>query len=939
MSILHKVFTLNKYISSSTLLGKEIRRLVFRQAVTATPIEQRELYVIDFFFNAIIKSENDFPHLFRNTLNSLERGYAGNDSADKSEYHCWVYMIYAMCINKQIKSLQQKGNQSDALKRYFIEVAEVLKKAEEYLYEGIHTDLCTSYISFERAQLAYKLAKAERQPYWRKETRQINPRLQEAMDLCKKIIDKDKFFVRALNLQGDIYTKLPFNVNGQDFLHEAETKYQAILTMDASEFKEVYDLATDIGDTFAHVHNGLGNVYRERDQFPEAITHYGKAIQVDHEFCYPYNYIGDCYRILEMYDKARQNYKKAIYLDKDFVFPYYGMGKIGYDLGKKYSQDEHNQYFQTAIAWFDEAITKNPVFGYAYLDKGRVLERQGKYEEAKVIYEKAIEKFDDRYAFWKSEAKKYFDEINVKQAKEIKYRQKTEGDRSVGTHIVGETILQHLESKVFHAKLSFTNSFLKEKSIESSVPEYKRRKHHGGQYLEVLRKWNSYTPLVTGSKGGGYFIHVGQHGIVIDPGYNFVDSFRAMKHKFHEITDVFLTHSHDDHTANVEGILNLLYQYNRNLEENAIPLYIGKKHNMAKSSVMKNYTTIKNELYHHNKQKINLYLPSRTYEKLSGIVDYDPQSVCKVKLDNLGPGTGKNLCLCAAKNSDCLFKASVCGENRVCPVTIVNKNFNHDFSSADLVSIQSIKAKHKELYPEGPTDKGTSWGYFLRIMDNNHATIIIFSGDTTWDKENMEPEYKRIKEIIEKDPAETKYIIFIAHLGGFKATERNGENYSNHLGRLGLAQANAVLEPDLCLISEFGEEFKGVRSQIAQIFQEAFQEVCIKSKTNTIFLSVDNNFRMSLEKSPTIRVITDIDTAYNLRNPKSIKYGYVDPKHVIVGESELTDQLFYYSSQNSKLTECLCIQALEGSGSVNMFESFLDIELEQPNDIMANKIM
>lgn len=919
MSILQKVFILNKYISSPTLLGKEIRRLVFKKAVNATVIEQQELYVVDFFFCAIIKSERNFSDLFQSTLKAL-----GDDPDITPKYHCWVYLIYAMCLNREIKNLQQKGAQMDKIQPYFDEVVHILTQAEEYLPDHDQAALCANYIMFERAQLAYKLAKAEQKPYWNRAAQQLNPRLQEAIDLCEEIIGKDKFFIRALNLQGDIYTKLPLNENGGDFLNKAIEKYQCILDdKTETEFKEVYDQNVKIGDTFAHTHNGLGNVYRERDQFQEAITHYKKAIQVDSEFCYPYNYLGDCYRILGMYEEAKQNYQQAINLDKDFAFPYYGMGKIGYDFGKRYSQDEYNKYFQIAIAWFDKAISKNPVFGYAYLDKGRALERQGKHEEAQATYEKAIKKFDDRYAFWKSEAKKYFDEIAKKLGQEDEYRnqRETEGER-----IVGKTILERLENKVFHAKLSFTNSFLKEKAIELAEPEGYRNQDESVQYLEVLRKWNSYTPLVTGSRGGGYFIRVGKRGIVIDPGYNFVDSFRAMGHKFHEITDVFLTHSHDDHTANVEGILNLLYQYNKNLKDNAIPLYIGKKHNVAKTSVTENYTATKNTLYHRNKHKINLFLPSRTYEKLSGIVDYDPQSVCKMQFEQYGQGTGKELSICAHPDGPCSYRLVDCGENRVCPVQIVIKGFSYDFHSSGLVSIQSVKAKHKELYPEGPWDKGTSWGYLLKIADNDHATFIIFSGDTAWDEREMKAEYQRIGAMINQDAAATKYVIFVAHIGGFKEIEREGKYYDNHLGRLGLAQANGVLAPNLCLISEFGEEFKGVRSKIASIFQEA-SEQC---NGNALFLSVDNNFRINLGKEPKVNVITDIDTTYSLHNPKAIKYGEVEPKAVKVGESELTDQLFYYRGDNLKLTEGLCIQALEGSGYRNVGGS-QDIDLEWPD--------
>ena len=94
----------------------------------------------------------------------------------------------------------------------------------------------------------------------------------------------------------------------------------------------------------------------------------------------------------------------------------------------------------------------------------------------------------------------------------------------------------------------------------------------------------------------------------------------------------------------------------------------------------------------------------------------------------------------------------------------------------------------------------------------------------------------------------SKKIVLIAHLGGFKDHENdyagyllendtNGQQksyYENHLGRIGLAKAFETINPEFCLISEFGEEFKSRRQEIAEIYNNAFN--IKESKSKNIFI-------------------------------------------------------------------------------------------------------
>lgn len=85
--------------------------------------------------------------------------------------------------------------------------------------------------------------------------------------------------------------------------------------------------------------------------------------------------------------------------------------------------------------------------------------------------------------------------------------------------------------------------------------------------LYVLRRWNSYTPALrtedVNSLGGGYLIIWKGKGIVIDPGFDFIKNFQNAGFTIGCIDAIVITHSHLDHYADLESILTLLFEYNK----------------------------------------------------------------------------------------------------------------------------------------------------------------------------------------------------------------------------------------------------------------------------------------------------------------------------------------------------------------------------------------
>ena len=94
---------------------------------------------------------------------------------------------------------------------------------------------------------------------------------------------------------------------------------------------------------------------------------------------------------------------------------------------------------------------------------------------------------------------------------------------------------------------------------ERFLGQMDRRKKRVGRFLDsngrfakdasvlmVLRQWNSYTPIIVdgqeSDRGGGYFVRHKNVGLVIDPGYNFIELFHEAGCKIVDISHVAITH-------------------------------------------------------------------------------------------------------------------------------------------------------------------------------------------------------------------------------------------------------------------------------------------------------------------------------------------------------------------------------------------------------------
>jgi metal-dependent hydrolase (beta-lactamase superfamily II) len=324
-----------------------------------------------------------------------------------------------------------------------------------------------------------------------------------------------------------------------------------------------------------------------------------------------------------------------------------------------------------------------------------------------------------------------------------------------------------------------------------------------------FQRWNSITPVLsntlTPSKGGGYFISDGSYGIVIDPGFDFIRNFHEESNfTFTDIDAIVLSHAHNDHTADLESIISLLHDYNEEeikgneySEEWKYTVYI----ELLKDNPLLTRLELEkkvNEEYEFSPRRkhIDIYLTAGVLKKCSFLKLDEKQDYTVHVVDN-------------SSGEDSYFEIG-----------------DHFFR------LYPIKAKHYDLI----SDSHCCGYYFVYEKD---GTSLIYTADTGFDTE-VSDTFKKIKEKIRLqnnrvteeskiDSNNSPKIYLLAHIGGFKNSEQNKfkENipedayYKTHLGRLGLFKIHEIIKPDICMISEFGEEFQnGRRIELSNLYQK-----------------------------------------------------------------------------------------------------------------------
>lgn len=295
----------------------------------------------------------------------------------------------------------------------------------------------------------------------------------------------------------------------------------------------------------------------------------------------------------------------------------------------------------------------------------------------------------------------------------------------------------------------------------------------------ILRKWNSYTPSIPRedgerSIGGGYFFLVNGIGTVVDPGYNFLENFCRIGGRITDIDNIVVTHAHNDHTADLESLLSLIYRFNS--DENA------KNRGGAQ------------------KKQVRLFLNAGCQKKFSGLLDLrgaDYLEDVQTLMHGHDYDMGQGMCLRAlpAYHDEVVARKYAVG-------------LHFKMERPGLAPTNIVITSDTGLFPQ--KDK---------VADTTGKQIWTLYGLEPGQTDLLIPHLGSIKE------KEFRTSWSTAHQEIF---------YPNHLGLMGTVQVIIKLQPRLAVVSEFGEELKSLQEALILIIQQSVHAFQADKKTDVV---------------------------------------------------------------------------------------------------------
>lgn len=151
----------------------------------------------------------------------------------------------------------------------------------------------------------------------------------------------------------------------------------------------------------------MGDAYREKGLFDNAIEQYNKAISLDPGFSAAYYGIGASYLSKREIERADYYFNKTLSIDPNNVLALSDMADLILIRGANPGD---------ALTYAQRAISKSPPFSQPYLTMGNVLVFLGRNEEAEDFYKKAMEHGLSEYMVPFSKARTYYMKGEVEKA-------------------------------------------------------------------------------------------------------------------------------------------------------------------------------------------------------------------------------------------------------------------------------------------------------------------------------------------------------------------------------------------------------------------------------------------------------------------------------------------------------------------------------------------
>jgi len=327
----------------------------------------------------------------------------------------------------------------------------------------------------------------------------------------------------------------------------------------------------------------------------------------------------------------------------------------------------------------------------------------------------------------------------------------------------------------------------KKNAIERALLAHNRSKVHELATLPptfiALRRYSSFAPAVNFGLnfGGGYFLWTGQHGVVLDPGFDFVKNFLIAGLPLTSISTVVITHAHPDHLADFIPLTAVLHEMRESYEPTAC-----RGRGAARSGAGQGPRDAP-------RTAIDVYLSNSAYEYLHGIIGLRDSSGLSVHIMESGRGydIGPDTVMVATptRHSDCI------GDRHGAGVMFVHKKRGAAlFCTSDTAVSEGLI---------------TSALFVMKQWRVRRLTLCANIGGTH-DSELMAMLYAR-DWLARPD--------FVVPPSGYR--------YPTHLGILGVASLVSALRPAEVIVTEIGVEMNGYRAEVGQSLSDELDTPCV----------------------------------------------------------------------------------------------------------------
>ncbi|MBI1345070.1 tetratricopeptide repeat protein [bacterium] len=302
-------------------------------------------------------------------------------------------------------------------------------------------------------------------------------------------------------------------------------------------------------DTPGDAWNNLGLAYAAKQDYDRAIKCYRTALDTP-----GYDTPGNTWNSLGLAYAAKQDYERAIECYRTALDTpgYDTRGKAWNNLGLAYAA---KQDYERAIECYRAALDTR---GYntpllTKVNLSTALRKRSRLNEALMLIDQVLESPDT--------------EDQLDRARYVK--QLIEADLADIPPTAAQIALAQSPSSAADKDSPEERMREKLQGLEDKYTEYLQRENSGrNDTFSVLRGWSSAVTLLDGGKeghwhGGGYFLKWQGRGIVIDPGFDFVDNFHDEGFHARELDAVLVSHNHADHNFDLRSLDDLRYEIYR----------------------------------------------------------------------------------------------------------------------------------------------------------------------------------------------------------------------------------------------------------------------------------------------------------------------------------------------------------------------------------------